>query len=77
MARKEGYSSTGIKDGCHAHPSCFTCPLARCVFENSSVSVGETARTLAQAGVDDATISQRLYISLETLQRWRSKGRLP
>lgn len=77
MQRKEGYSSYhGVKDGCHVWQSCFTCPLPRCVYENG-VSVGESAQTLAKAGVDDETISQRLNISIKTLQRWRAEGRLP
>lgn len=77
MAAKAGYTTYIVKDGCRVSPSCYTCPLEQCIFDVSAVSVMETVKVLAGAGVSDETISEKVSVSTETLRRWRRLGDIP
>lgn len=63
-------------DGCHIHPHCLTCPLARCIYDEPDGGRAMTKglrnneiRTLRAQGVGLGQLAKRFGVSKRTIYR--------
>jgi len=64
-------------EGCQFYPSCLQCPYPDCIVDGVPSLLIATkrveARELAEKGLSDAEIAQRLNVSKKTIQRYLVK----
>ena len=62
-----------LSDGCHVHTSCFTCPLAKCIFEiDHTRALHERDRAVAQYLASGHTVdeaAQHFEVNRRTVYR--------
>ena len=60
-------------DGCHVHPTCITCPLERCIYDDRRAQILHRATEMRRAFHKGASVRQvmkRFGISRRTVFRW-------
>ena len=70
-----------LDDGCHVHPSCLSCPLPRCIYDNAIEQRRERemqrATKIVSAFVNGGTleeVAQTFQISKRSALRYKAKA---